>query len=48
MIISVDIEKATDKNLTTFHDKYTQQQEQKKEFPQSDKGNLQKSTQHHT
>lgn len=37
--------KATDKNLNKyFKHKYTQQPRNRKEFPQSDKGNLQKST----
>jgi hypothetical protein len=37
MIISIDVEKAFDKNLTSFHDKYTDETRIRRNVPQHNK-----------
>ena len=43
MIISVDAEKAFDKNPTSFHDKNAQQTRNRRELSHSNKGHLGKT-----
>lgn len=43
MVISIHAEKVSGKNLTPFSNKNTQQSGNRKEYPQPDKGHLQKS-----